>query len=362
MPKGNKMPKPQKLARPKTKDLRGILKGLLTVSLNNRIASLSYALQWYDGAIPYLWQRKYITISTDPKNPTKEQKALNTAVACRNRGINPTTPDHEKEVSFLTAVRHYEKACHKLKPPSVDKFYGLFKNKKDKLESKQNRMASKFGSVITTLQKAIGNRLKLTVADAAKPFQYDPGLTSLSYNRDAAKALALKFRQQGLLAVVVDQLDLMTRHAALQPDGKGGWEYYPEKQVEVIQDVLNNFITYAASADAPKRLVRRGHVPQPTNGAAQGATQAASTTPRPKGTFGGNKGPKIGGVYVPGTCGAIFYERLQDGKEWTLTNLFDGVAHAHPIGPLKKMAKDGPPHGWTVKIGTDKAQLVKVQP
>ena len=351
-----KAPKPAKLPRPKTKDLRMMLKGLLTVSLGNRIATLSYAMQWYDGALPYMMQRKLIPVSTDPKTPTKEQIALNFAVKARKHGIGATI-DEEKETAFLTAIRKYEVACHKIKPPHVDKFYNMFKNQKAKLEQKQSKMASKFGSVVTVLQKAIGNRVKVVVADAVKEFQYDPSLTTLSFNREAAKKMAIQLRTEGILPLVVDKLPILTRHAALQSDGKGGWLFYPEKQVEVMNEVLRNFLSYAVTPEAPKRLVRQAPAP-----AAQGAPQAASTTPRPKGTFGGQKGPKIGGIYVPGTCGAIFYERLSDGKEWTLDNLFAGVAHAHPIGPLKKMAKDGPAHGWTVLINNNKAKLQQVTP
>jgi len=351
-----KMPKPPKAQRPKTSQLRKILKGLLTVSLANRLATLAYALQWYDPAILYLMQKKLIKLSNDPKNPTKEQAALHIAAKCRKLGIGATI-DQEKETGFLMAIRNYEKACHALKPPLVDTFYDLFKNKKEKLESKQQKMEQKFGSVIGLLQKSIGSRLQLIVADAQKAVQYNPSLTSLNYNRDAAKALTQKFRQQGLLAVLVDQLDVLTRYASLKADGSGGWLYDPNEQIKVIGEVLENFLKFAASPDAPKRLVRNLQAPVP---AAQGASPASSAKGAPKRTFGGSKGPKIGGVYVPGTCGAIFYERLSDGKEWDLNKLFEGVAHAHPIGPLKKMAKDGPAFGWTVVISNDKARLEKV--
>ena len=357
MPK-QKMPKPPKPVRPKTSILRKIMKGLLTASLNNRLASLSYALQWYDSAIPYLLGKQLIKMSADPKNPTKEQAALNTAVKCRKLGIGATI-DHEKETAFLMALRNYGKACHALKPASVDTYYDMFKNQKVQLEAKQQKIEQKFGSVITLLQKAIGSRLKLQVADAVKPVQYDSALTSLSYNRDAAKALAIKFRQEGILSVLVDQMDLITRHAALKPDGAGGWVYDSAEQLNIVGQVLENFLKFAVSADAPKRLVRKAPAPIP---AAQGASKATSTGSTPKRTFAGAKGPKIGGCYAQGSCGAIFYERLSDGKEWDFVQLFMGVAHAHPVGPLKKMAKDGPAFGWTVVINGTKARLEKVAP
>lgn len=355
-PKPPKQPKPAKLPRPKTSELRKILKGVVTVSIHNRIASLSYALQWYRSALPYCLGKKYITASSNPKTPTKEQASLELAVKCCNLGIKSSI-DHEQETSFLMAVRNYEKAFHKMKPPCVDTYYDQFKNKRLALEVKQKRMEQKFSAVLTMLQKIIGTRLKLVVADAKKPIQYDPDLGSVCYNRDAIKAMALQLRQEGILAVFLDQLEFLTRAASLTSDGHGNFLYDPAVQLAVVKQVLVEFLSFATSPDAPKYLVRKA--PALVQGA-QGAPTGAPTTPKAPRTFGGVKGPRVGGIYAPGSCGAIFYERLSDGAEWDMAKLFEGVAHAHPIGPLKKMTKDGPSFGWTVVINGTKVRLEKV--
>lgn len=359
MAKKSKMPKAPKLPRPKTKELKVILKGLLTVSLANRIASLSYALQWYDKALPYATQskKKYIPVSTDPKNPTKEQQALNIAVKARKHGIGATI-DEEKETAFLTSVRNYEKAFHKMKVPHVDKYMDLFKAKKDKLADKQSKMVLKFGNVLQMMQKVIGPTPKLVVADAQKPLQYDPSLTTLTYNRESMKALSTMYRRQGLLAVFVDQLEVLSRSAALveDPQKKGTWMLYPEKQVEAMSRMLGQFITYAQSPDSPKRLVRKVYPEAPVD-------PNAPVQPKARRAFaGGHAGPKVGGAYIPGSARATIYERLADGKEWDLNQLLAGVAHSNPLRSLKKIRRDGPAHGWKVNITGNKVKMEKATP
>lgn len=320
-----KVPKPVKIPRPKTKGLRLILKGLMTVSQANRIASLAYALQWYDQALPYLVQKGMLD--------AKAKKMLELAVKCRKQGIG-TTNDNEKETSFLTALRQYEKACPSMKPPSVDKFYDLFNAKKTHLEAKQQKLENKFGNIIQLLQKSIGDRVKLQVADAQKPFQYDPGLTSVSYNREAAKALAIKFRQEGILAVLLEQMPILAQHVALQPDGKGGWSYDPARHVEIVEQMLASFIKFANTADAPKKLVRGLKIKQPVQ-SGKSILQRAQTKPSLK------KGPRILGFLVPGTAIATVYERLMDEKEHDMAEVIAGLVTGDPVGRVKQLGRYG---------------------
>jgi len=300
----------------------------MTVSQANRIASLAYALQWYDQALPYLVQKGTLD--------AKAKKMLELAVKCRKQGIG-TSNDNEKETSFLTALRQYEKACPSMKPPSVDKFYGLFNAKKVQLEAKQQRLEGKFGSVVQLLQKAIGNRVKLQVADAQKPFQYDPGLTSVSYNREAAKSLVVKFRQEGILAVLLDQLPILAQHAALQPDGHGGWSYDPARHVVIVEEMLGSFIQFAKTSDAPKRLVRSGSI---VIKAPKVPGVPGQTVPRgPKGQV--TPRPTITGHDVPGSrqrsfmCSMV-YERIKDGQEHPLADVLAGVDTPDRIKQLER--------------------------
>jgi hypothetical protein len=324
-------PKVAKIPRPKGKDLRMMLKGLLTVSQANRIASLSYALQWYDQALPYMVQKG--------KLDAKAKKLLEVAVKCRKQGIG-TVNDNEKETSFLMALRQYERACVALKPSLVDKFYKQFELRKTKLEAKQQRLENKFGNVTDLLQKAIGNRIKLVVADAQKPFQYDPGLTSVSYNREAAKALALKYRQEGILPVLLDQLPLLAQHAALQQgtgEQAGTWQYDPARHVAIVEEMLASFIIFARSADAPKRLVQNRVVREPK----VKAPVDPNAPPVQRAARVSAKGPRYLGFLVPGTAIATVYERLMDEQEHDIKDVIAGLTTSDPVGRVKQLGRYG---------------------
>jgi hypothetical protein len=322
-----------KIPRPSAKGLRIILKGLLTVSLPNRIATLSYALAWYDQALPYLVQKGQLDV--------KAKKLLEIAVKCRKLGIGAANDD-EKETGFLTALRQYEKACASIKPPLVEKFYDQFKAKKAVLEDKQKRLEAKFGNVIVLLQKAIGNRIKLQVADAQKPFQYDPGLTSVTYNREAAQALANKYRAEGILAVVLDQMPILVQHAALEPgtgEKAGTWVYDPARHIAINDEIMQSFLAFAKTAEAPNKLVRNGVVREPK-----------VKVPRPPGQPGvprvkaSSPRPTIGGMAVPGSrnravmCSMV-YERIKDGLEHPLTDVLAGVDTPSRINQLQRYGK-----------------------
>lgn len=325
-----KVPKPPKPIRPKTKALRAVLKGLLTVSQNNRLASLAYALQWYDPAITYLLQKGKL----DPK----AQKFVEVAVKCRKQGIG-TTNDNEKETSFLMAIRQYEKACASLRPPAVDKYYDKLNAKKAHLEAKQQRLENKFGNVVQLLQKAIGDSVKLSVADAQKPFQYDPGLTSVSYNREAAKTMAQQFRQEGLLAVFFGQLPILSQHLALSSDGAGGWQYDSDRHVEAMEKLMASFLSFSKTAEAPKKLVRTGVVRQPKVSI---PNQAQGSQPQqPRAPRASTKGPRWLGLLVPGTAIATVYERLMDEQEHDMKDVIAGLTTSDPVGRVKQLGRYG---------------------
>ncbi len=352
-PKAPKAPKPPKMVRPKVKDLRMVLKGLLTVSIGDRIGALHYALQWYDSVIPYLLQKKLLPINTNSATPTKEQKRLSIAVKARKQAQGTVNND-EKESALLLAVRSYETVCAALKPAPVDKYYELYKLKKDVLEKKQAKLELKFGQVFQLMQKVVGERFKITVSDAQKPRQYDPKLTILNYNREAAKAFALQYRAEGFLPVFIGQLDVFSRSASLESDGKGGFVYDPAKHLATYNQMLAELCAFLKTGDAPRKLVRNGVVPAPK---LQGAAPAAAGTPNrvPRVT---SKGPRVLGFLIPGTAIHKVYENLQDQMEHDMKDAIVGVSSGDPVGRVKQLQRYGNQRGnFTVTINGQKVKL-----
>jgi len=323
-----------------------LYKGLVSVSDGQRISSLAYSLLWYDSALPYVIQKKLL--------PVDARRLLDKAVLCRKQGQDNQNI-YEKENSFSMALRRYEKVCAALKPPLLDNSYKKLELMKDTLLLKQQKLEEKYGVIFGLLQKSVGDRFKFEVADAVKPIQWNPELTTLSYNRDAAKALTQQYREQGFLPVFIEQLDYLVRHACLEPDPdpqkKGGWVYDPAKHVDILNDLLKEFVGFAKSAEAPKRLVRDG-VSKPTLAPGQ-RPQFAPRGPRP-----GIRGPKVAGLYTQGSAAAVVYERLADGNVWSLTDLLAGVNFSHPIWLVKRMFRLGEKTGcWKVNLTKTTAQL-----
>lgn len=331
-----------------------VYKGILSVSIGDRIAALHYGLQWYDKVVTYLLNKKLIPLA-NPQTPTPEQKRLAIAVKARNQAAG-TVIDHEKETALLLSIRSYEIACKAIKPVPVDKFYALFNKRKGTLEAKQLRLEQKHGMVFGLMQKVVGSRFKITTIDAQKPMQYNPNLTTLNYNRDSAKALGLQFRAEGFLPVFFSQLDTFARNASLTPDGAGGFLHSWEAQNTEKQNLLNDLAAFLKTSGAPKRLVRNGQVPAaavPKAPRAPGAPRAAQTGPR-------GKGPRVLGFIIPGTAIHKAYENLADQQWHSMADATTGVNNADPAGRVKQLQRYGREKG-TFDVEFDATKGVRLQ-
>jgi hypothetical protein len=243
-----KLPKVEKLPRPLLSNLRKTLQGLVSVSIENRIAALSMALQWYTHAVPYLIQKERLTPA--------QIKSLVAAQRLKKLGLE-SADLNVREHAFIDSLRIFEQACTVIRPPKIDKFYEEFSVKQPALLAKQLRLQYNYGTVLNLLQQAIGNRLTLRVADARKPIQFDPHLRTISYNRPAAKKLTEKFHKDGLLAVFFDQLDEFTRGFTLAENGDGSYREDSSLYKNAVHELLDSFVIFAKKNDAPNRLVKK---------------------------------------------------------------------------------------------------------
>lgn len=334
-------PKPPKLPRPKTKDLRVVLKGFVTADQAQRIGALAYALQWYDKAIEYCVINK--------KLPQDHVKTMERAVKARNQG-NGTNIEPEKEQAYLTSVRLYEKLCAKLKPPSIDRALELYKAKKDNLEAKQSKLATRFGTALEELQRALspktadGKAVELVAADGEKERDIAPGLGRFIYNRNALAELRTGIRREGILPVALREIKYISRIAALEAhDGK--YMLNPLKQLDAVWQLLENFSKFAMSPDAPRRLARHEYTPQPHNGATPTDAKPAAGA-RPRVHQAKAKGPRVDGLYKQGGTLEILYSKLKDGKDHEIADLQKLTPTADVRGRIQVIAKDAKVKGF----------------
>lgn len=336
-PQPPKPPKVPKVPRPKTRDLRVMLKGVVTTDIGQRLNSLLYILKWYDDAVLYL------TFHQKGALTPEQRKKLDLAHKCRLQGQG-TTFNHEKETSYRTAITILEKVVEQLlAPPKVADYYQKLSAVKPKLEKKVENWAQKYGQTITVLQTALkpknaaGEPIVIEVGPVNEEVQKDAELKRFVLRPDIAKQLHQKRNREGLLAVVMEPLVIeeLARLAAMEKQmdqnnqWTGQWVAGALKQKAATVEMLRNLIAYAKLPEAPKRLVKLGQV-IPVNGQAPaaaglGANGAAKPkVPRPGGFGGAKTGPKVAGMFVAGSDIAKLYETIKDGKP-------------HPKDDLQKM-------------------------
>lgn len=347
-PRQPKAPKPQLPSKPKTSDLRAILKGYITADVTSRLNTLAYALQWYDGALQYCVARRKVGPDLT--------KTLDRAVNARKQGLG-TNILPEKEQAHRTSVLLYEKVCGFLHPPSAKAVFDKYFQKKDLFEKKQESIGEKFGDFVELITKALqpknpeGNALQIIVTDAQKPFGFDPTITQVSYDRAEARRVKDKIRREGLLPAAIDEAARLARGAAYEPapDGSGKYMVNAKKMLEAYHAILQNFVTYASTDPAaPKRLAKRPVAVQVVAG-----QSVPSTTSRPKvaRTPGASKGPKVLGLYIQGGAMAIVGQYLADhNQQWFEQAELQKLVAAEVAGRLKAMQKHGIQYGmWSIE-------------
>ena len=358
VPKPPKPPKQPKVARPKTKDLRMVLKGLVTTDIGQRINSLLYVLQWYETAIKYL-------MFTQKGALTPEQmKSLDRAHKCRLQGQGTTFND-EKETAYRTAIQILEKMLEPtLRQPKIGVFYQQLDSRKPTLEKKTENWMQKFGDTVKMLQAALkprnsaGEEIEISIGPVTEEVQKDAELRRFVLRPDVAKNIHRKRIREGLLTAVMDQIVMeeLARLAAMEKEldqnssWTGRWLVKPSSQLQASYRMMRNLIEFARTAEAPKRLVRMA-VPDISNG------QPKAPRPVRVGFGGVRKGPLVDGMFVEGTTAANLYNILKDGKTRTRQELRTTIGKRAILSPLQTIATHVIGKGMKLQMDGEKVTL-----
>jgi hypothetical protein len=354
-PRPQKPPKQPKPKRPQVKELRQIYRGLVTQDEGQRVASLAYAMQWYDNALPY------VVLKAGGQLSTEQAKDLDVAAKCRARGIS-TTSANEKEVSFRMALRRYEKVSSLLKPPSVEVFLKQLDEQSGALAQRQQQMVAKWGKVTDTLQLILkpetiaGQPLTLRLGHIEEPYRVDPERLYLSMRRDYVKQLRKKIYREGILPTVLEVLEPLSRLGAMEPEvdavtgqRTGRYTLSLRNQLQLQQKLMQNFIAWAKSEGAPKRLVRHYVAPD------RAATAGANTTTVPR----ASSANKVAGVFHEGSPQAILYTALLSGEWKTKPELKKMIPPQYTLAVrLDKVNETGVRLGqWWLEIEANKVRM-----
>jgi len=348
-------PKVAKPKKPKTKELRMALRGIVSALAAYRINSMAQALQWYDAALPY------VLFKSKGQFDTKTAKLYDLAMKCRNQGIG-TTQEGEKETSFRKSLELYEKVCNILHPPTVESFYKKYDEQKDKLDRKHGALQDRFENILDILTKACapkahdGQPLVLVAGDIDTDRKNDAMLRQLIYSREKLKTMKADMRSRGVLPVVFGEIPHWATSAGLQ-NQDGRFLLNPVKRMEAYDSLMAEFVKFCQSPDAPKRLVKNGDavVAEPADPNAP-AKAPRVRTPR---TFA-NKGPLNADGFVEGSRQAQLFTIMLDGVWRTKVELRKLMGGSSVRSNLKAIQMKGA-HSkkFTLEQNGSKFRLVK---
>jgi hypothetical protein len=341
-----------KPAKPKTRELRTMLKGIVSALPAYRINAMAQAMQWYDAAQPY------VLYKLKGKIDVKLAKALDIAAKCRNQGIG-TTSEGEKETSFKMALTYYEKFYAILRPPTVNSFYETYEKRKVKLDSKHERIQDRFENILDLLTKACkptahdGQSLILVAGEIDTARKNDAMLRQLIYSKEKLQELKRDVRVRGLLPVILEEIPNFATSAGLE-NHEGKFMLNPAKKMQAYEVLMKNFVEFCQTPEAPKRLVKivgpNGH---------QLADPKAPRAPRVPRAPGTGRALKIDGLYAEGSSRAVLYQTMLDGAWRTKKELTkacgSGVGFNLKVLQMKGLRSKL----YQIETDGDKVRLVK---
>jgi hypothetical protein len=275
--------------------------------------------------------------------PSAENLKLEDKLMSARRHGMSTNHQPEKETSFRISIQMLEKLCVRLRPYRIEAAYAEYERYKTAVEKRRARLEQKYSTVIHTLRGALqpvsafGEKLAIYVDEIDKLRGFSRSGDEFVYNRYAAKACQETLRKKGVLPFIVQELKPLSRAAAMEDDGEGHFKVNPEKQVEAVFQMLDNFLVFCRQPEAPRKLIRES---------VDRIGPKVKLTTR-KGGFG--KREMVAGLYVVGTSGAFVYQTLLDG-EWHDIAEMQKSCSANLMGRIKRVERDGRQHGWTIEF------------
>lgn len=240
------------LVKPKVMELKKIYSQLAKSATWQRLDVYARAIQWYRNALQYIE-------STSPTYSAPVSRSLNiwaNAVAHLNPNLVQKSEEH-----FIRALIAGQSICKAfgIKAPSHVEYLKKGKVVAKKLDAKTVQMTTKYDKLLTLLTQAYGSGLTLKVSPTlTTTHKYDHNIKTLYYSTAKIRQVATQLRTEGLLSVVINEASYIARAQCFQTVDKGCFLAEPLKLLIQYQNVLDSFVTWAATSQyAPKSLVRR---------------------------------------------------------------------------------------------------------
>jgi hypothetical protein len=250
---------PPKPPRPKRTQLKHIYHGLVTTSRDERLEILKKAMHWYESLQAYLAYNSELSFH--------QKKAKAAAEKLRLTGLN-SDKDTTKELSYIAAIKFYEKMGQKYHVPKIGAYLSKYSRKRAGLVKRKNKYSKKFEeflSLADTVLRPVNyddKRIELHVDRIRSDYRID-SVGNITFDRRYLDKAKRASRTNGLLLGFYYLFEALTRAAATTPevDGDGHrtgrFITHGSRRYKSLMDMIDNLISYQLNHKNPKRLVRR---------------------------------------------------------------------------------------------------------
>lgn len=219
------------------------------------------ALVWFDDAWVYVKDKQ-------KKVVTKEQaKHEDNMLKHRIKGT-ASNSSSVKETEYLEAIHYYEDLVSGFKPPKIDGFLSVLKQKGDRLQERKEKLKDRYGDFLDLMSRALrpknseDKRIELKVDRTNASYRISSE-GNVVFDRKLVQHLRHMSRKEGILRGVVLILPILLEARCRTPELDSGgfptgkYDQRKERWWIAEQEMLNSLIEYSLSEQGPRKLVRK---------------------------------------------------------------------------------------------------------
>lgn len=352
-------------SKPSFSELRVIYKKYIDASITTRIQAMFEALTWWDNAMLYF-------LSKGPLDSAASKK-YQLATKTRSTGVGTGVTDPERELALTRTLTFYETIWPDPLLPTLAEAAKEYEANKADLEAKEAAFAAKYEEITAMLNDAFSAfNISFEIKDTGTDRAFD-GIDKIIISKGLAKVLHTKRKSEGVIPVLFSEFNTVVKSASFERDQTGQSTFSYKLYVKNVPKALDSIMAYLSTAER-RQVFKAASVTVQATSATDAAPKApraqrgpntprtSSATKRPIPTFVQNP-LRVGGRYLKGSAMAILYERLSDGQEHSLTELFAGLNVSDPTNRLTWLARHGnDSNTWRVSITKSTAKMTILSP
>lgn len=254
--------KPKAPTRPSVSELRTIYRNIQKAPEWQVLDYLSEALDWWHKSLKWCaWKYKKVL-------PLPAAKAFGEAIDWLRKG-QAAIGNKEKTACFIEVINRYQRYANSvMKTPAIVPFLKKSKEVTKKTVAVNKGLAVRFDKVLTLLSQCFKSckidlvvvaEIQDKVTNNLLPRKFDHEVGKMYYSRAHCNEMKGILHHQGLLALVIQEAQPLARGMSFITGNDLTGKFLAnatEVHVSYIQ-LLEDFVSFARTKEAPKSLVRR---------------------------------------------------------------------------------------------------------